>query len=61
MKKMIFLMILLISISGISVAQSASDSIVVQKVFGGYSFIKDGKPMNLKNMKLTLQNNPQVS
>jgi hypothetical protein len=60
MKKMIFLMIMLFSISGISVAQSASDSIVVQKVFGGYSFIKDGKPMNLKNLKLTLQNNPQA-
>ncbi|MGV8827428.1 MAG: hypothetical protein ACWA6U_03830 [Breznakibacter sp.] len=50
MKRIAFVICLLVIASAYSFGQTSSDSIVIEKVFGGYKFYQGGKSLSMNQL-----------
>jgi hypothetical protein len=55
----IFIILLIAGFAGVS-GQASMDTIVMQKVFGGYQFYQGSKRMNMSNLVKTMKPNEQA-
>jgi len=53
-------LILILSLGFFAILHSNAQQIEMQKVFGGYTFSKDGKRLNMKNLIKTMQPNKEA-
>ena len=60
MKRIAFVICLLVIASAYSFGQTSSDSIVMEKVFGGYKFYQGGKSLSMNQLVNVMESNEQA-
>ena len=60
MKKLILLFATIFVLLSAGIAQAQTDSIATKKVFGGYQFIQNDRPLNMQQLMSTLEVNEEA-